>query len=227
MNPIGPFSPRDGGLPSSRSASLGGRVQRDVRLQTALALLIGLALVAVPIFIWGRGKRKAREVEQAAASASASEDAGVPTVVFGDAGAQVSVDAGGRLVTFGEPRYLKCQDPGPTKTTPDKCDHLGPIEESVTKAIADRAASCLPALKQNAAINVIIDVSFKRKKLHLTAGKDGTTLPATQRHKVLSCLEKGVATPNWDALTHAHQRYVLQFLATFGVPPAGAASTLQ
>jgi hypothetical protein len=226
MTPLGPFSQRDG-LPSSRPMTLGGRVQRDVRLQAALALLIGIALVAVPLFIWGRSKKKHGEQETTAASASASEDAGAPTVVFGDAGAQVSVDAGGRLVTFGEPRYLKCQDPGAARTTPDKCDHLGPIEEVVTKAIADRASTCLPALKQNTAVNVIVDVSFKKKKLHLTAGKDGTTLPAAQRKKVLSCIEKGIAAPSWETLTHAHQRYVFQFLATFGAPPPTAPSTLQ
>jgi hypothetical protein len=227
MTPLGPFSQRDGTLPSSRPMTLGGRVQRDVRLQAALALLIGIALVAVPLFIWGRGKKKHGAEEAAAASASASEDAGAPTVVFGDAGAQVSVDAGGRLVTFGEPKYLKCQDTGPGKTSPDKCDHLGPIEEAVTKAIADRATTCLPALKQNAAINVIVDVSFKKKKFHLTAGKDGTTIPAAQRKKVLACIEKGMAAPSWDTLTHAHQRYVFQFLATLGAPPATAPSTLQ
>ncbi len=207
--------------------TLGGKVQRDVRLQAALALLIGIALVAVPLFIWGRGKKKHGEAELAAASASASEDAGAPTVVFGDAGAQMSVDAGGRLVTFGEPRYLKCQDPGPTKTTPEKCDHLGPMEEAITKALAERAGACLPALKQNAAINVIVDVTFKKKKFHLSAGKDGTTIPAAQRKKVLSCIEKGIASPSWDTIAHAHQRYVFQFLATFGAPPAGAPSSLQ
>lgn len=227
MTPLGPFSQRDGTLPSSRPMTLGGRVQRDVRLQAALALLIGIALVAVPLFIWGRGKKKHGEGDQAATSSSISEDAGAPTVSFGDAGAQVSVDAGGRLVTFGEPRYLKCQDPGPTKTTPDKCDHLGAMEESITKALAERASACLPALKQNTAINVIVDVSFKKKKFHLSAGKDGTTIPAAQRKKVLLCIEKGVASPNWDAITHAHQRYVFQFLATFGAPPAGAPSSLQ
>ena len=58
MTPLGPFSQRDGTLPSSRPMTLGGKVQRDVRLQAALALLIGIALVAVPLFIWGRGKKK-------------------------------------------------------------------------------------------------------------------------------------------------------------------------
>lgn len=227
MTPLGPFSQRDGTLPSSRPMTLGGRVQRDVRLQAALALLIGIALVAVPLFIWGRGKKKHGEADAAAASASASEDAGGPTVVFGDAGAQMSVDAGGRMVTFGEPRYLKCQDTGPGKTAPEKCDHLGPVEESVTRAIAERATTCLPAIKQNTAVNVIVDVSFKKKKLRLSAGKDGSTLPSAQRKKVLSCIEKGITAPSWDTLTHAHQRYVFQFLATFGAPPLTAPSTLQ
>jgi hypothetical protein len=201
-------------------------VQRDVRLQAALALLVGIALVAVPLFIWGRGNKKKGVEDAPADSASLSADAG-PAVVFGDAGATVSVDAGGRLVTFGESKYLKCQDPGPAKTSADKCDHLGALEDIVTKGVADRAATCLPPLKTGVGVSFVVDVSFKRKKLHLSAGKDGTTMPAAQRKKFLHCVEKGLATPTWDQINHAHQRYVFEFLATFGATPQTAPSTLQ
>lgn len=228
MTPLPPSS----GLPSSRTPTIGGRVQRDVRLQAALALVVGVAVVAVPLFIWSGGKKRG---EQAAASASASasvEDAGAPTVFFGDAGAQLSVDAGGRTVTFGEPRYLKCQDPGPGKTPPEKCDHLGPIEEVVTKAITERVASCLPTVPAAQTVAFVVDVSFKRKKMRLKEGKDGSTMPAAQRKKLVACIEKGLVPPNFDTVPHAHQRYLFQFLATFGpttaavIPPAPATAAL-
>jgi hypothetical protein len=193
-------------------------VQRDVRLQAALALVVGIAIVAVPLFIWGRGKK--RGDERAAASASSVEEAGPPTVFFGDAGAAVSIDAGGRSVTFGEPRYLKCQDPGPTKTPPEKCDHLGPIEDLVTKAIAEQLATCLPTVATAQTVAFVVDVSFKRKKMKMKDGKDGSTMPAAQRKKFATCIEKGLATPNWDTVGHAHQRYLFQFLATFGATAA-------
>lgn len=218
--------------PSSRTptaSGLGGRVQRDVRLQAALALVVGIAIVAVPLFLWGRGKK--RNDANAAASASASvEEAGAPAVIFGDAGASVAIDAGGRMVQFGEPRYLKCQDPGPAKTAAEKCDHLGAIEDLVTKVIAERVASCLPPLTTTQTVNVIVDVSFKRKKMKIKEGKDGSSMPSAQRKKLVSCIEKGIVSPNWDAIGHAHQRYLFQFLATFGAsaapaippPPTGA-----
>jgi hypothetical protein len=217
MTPLPPSTPSGG--PSSRTKTIGGRVQRDVRLQAALALVVGIAIVAVPLFIWGRGKKRGDD-HAANASASSVEEAGPPTVFFGDAGATVSIDAGGRSVTFGEPRYLKCQDPGPTKTAPEKCDHLGPIEDLVTKAIAEQLATCLPSLPTAQTVAFVIDVSFKRKKLKLKDGKDGSTMPGAQRKKFASCVEKSLATPNWDAIGHAHQRYLFQFLATFGATTA-------
>lgn len=233
MTPLPPSS----GLPSSRTPTIGGRVQRDVRLQAALALVVGIAVVAVPLFIWGGKKKHNNDATAASASASAasSEDAGAPTVFFGDAGAQLSVDAGGRTVTFAEPRYLKCQDPGPSKTSPDKCDHLGTIEELVTKAITERVAGCLPTVAAAQTVNFVVDVSFKRKKMRLKDGKEGSSMPAAQRKKLVACIDKGIVAPNFDAVPHAHQRYLFQFLATFGPtaapaippapPPAGAPTT--
>lgn len=191
-------------------------MQRDVRLQAALALVVGVAVVAVPLFIWGRGKKKGPDTAASASASGSVEEASQPTVIFGDAGASLAVDAGGRTITFGEPRYLKCQDPGPGKTPPEKCDHLGPIEELVTKAIADRVPTCLGPLTTAQSVNVIVDVSFKKKKVRLTAGKDGSTMPAAQRKKLVSCIDKGLVAPTWDTVGHAHQRYVFQFLATFG-----------
>jgi hypothetical protein len=222
MTPLPPPST----APSSRTPTLGGRVQRDVRLQAALALVVGIAIVAVPLFLWGRGKKRGNEANAAASSSVSTEQPGPPAVIFGDAGASVAVDAGGRMVQFGEPHYLKCQDPGPAKTAADKCDHLGPIEDLVTKAIADRVASCLAPLPTTQTVNVIVDVSFKRKKLKIKEGKDGSSMPAAQRKKLINCVEKGIVSPNWDTIGHAHQRYLFQFLATFGasaapvIPPA-------
>ena len=223
MMPQGPHSSRDpsghGSVPSSRHLTVGGRVQRDVRLQAALALLVGITLIAVPLFIWGRAKHKPGVESGAASESIVADDAGPPTVIFGDAGASVAVDAGGRMVTFGEPKYLKCQDPGPGKTPAERCDHVGAIEDLVTKAIADRAAAFIPPLTAEQGINTVVDVNFKRKKLHVKDGKDGSSMPAAMRHKVMSCIDKSLTPPAWDSIGHAHTRYVFQFLTTIGPSP--------
>jgi len=205
---------------------MGGRVQRDVRLQAALALVVGVAIVAIPLFLWGRGKKKGVDpAASASVSAAQVEDAGPPAVIFGDAGASLAVDAGGRTVTFGEPRYLKCQDPGPTKTAPEKCDHLGAIEELVTKTIAERISTCLPTVPQATAVDIVVDVSFKRKKMRIKEGKDGSTMPSAQRKKLVACFDKSVTPPNFDQVGHAHQRYLFSFLATFGATAAATQAT--
>lgn len=225
MTPLGPpSSPSGSSVPSSRTPTLGGRVQRDVRLQAALALVVGIAVVAVPLFLWGRGKKKGPDTAASTSVSAITDDAGPPAVIFGDAGASLSVDAGGRTVTFGEPRYLKCQDPGPTKTPADKCDHLGAVEELVTKTVADRLSTCLPTVQASQALNVVVDVSFKKKKMRLRDAKEGNTMPSAQRKKLISCFDKGIVMPNFDQIAHAHQRYVFEFLATFGptVAPAPA-----
>ena len=203
-------------ITSSRTATFGGRVQRDVRLQAALALLVGIALVAVPLFIWGRGRNKSASTSASTSASLSSDDAGPPTVIFGDAGASVTIDAGGRPVAFGEARYVKCQDPGPGKTAPEQCDHLGPIEELVTKTIAEKTATCMALPTTSQIVNVVVDVSFKKKRVVVKAGKDGSTMPAKDRTKAIACMMKGMAAPNWDTVGHAHQRYLFQFLTTFG-----------
>ena len=217
-------------MPSSRTPTLGGRVQRDVRLQAALALVIGIAVVAVPLLIWGRGKKKSGTEASASVSASV-EDAGPPTVVFGDAGATVSVDAGGRSLTFGEPRYIRCQDAGPGKTPAEKCDHLGALEEIVTKAIAERAASCFPQAGTAQSMTFSVDVSFKRKKMALHDAKEGSSIPPAKRKGVAGCIAKGLGTPTWDTVGHAHQRYTFHIMATLGpalsAPPPVASTGAQ
>jgi hypothetical protein len=224
MTPTSPPSSRE---PTSSIATsrltIGGRVQRDVRLQAALALLVGIAVVAVPLFIWGRGRKRATAPEPAASMSAMVEEAGPPTVIFGDAGAAVAVDAGGRTLTFGEPKYFRCQDPGPGKTPPEKCDHLGPIEELITKAIAERGAACVPPLPSAQTVNVYVDVSFKRKKMRVKEARDGSSMPAALRKKFFACVEKGLVAPSWDTIGHLHQRYQFTFLATLGpsasIPP--------
>lgn len=203
-------------------------MQRDVRLQAALALVVGVALVAVPLFIWGRGKKPSPNAGASASASASSDDAGPPTVIFGDAGT-VAIDAGGRSVTFGQPLYLKCQDPGPGKTPPDKCDHLAAIEEMVTKQLAEKAVTCMPASATAVVVNTVVDVSFKKKKVIVKAGKDGATMGQKERTKAVACMMKGMPAPVWDGIGHAHQRYQFQLLTTYGpsptpgVPGAGGA----
>ena len=197
-----------------------------MRLQAALALLVGIALVAVPLFIWGRGRNKTASTGASASASLSSDDAGPPTVIFGDAGASVAIDAGGLPVAFGEVRYMKCQDPGPGKTAPEQCDHLGAIEELVTKTIAEKTATCMTLPTTSQVVNVVVDVSFKKKRVVVKAGKDGSTMPAKERTKAVACMMKGMTAPNWDTVGHAHQRYLFQSLTTFGAGAPAAVPTI-
>ena len=48
------------------------------------------------------------------------------------------------------------------------------------------------------------------------AGKDGATMGQKERTKAVSCMMKGMPSPVWDGIGHAHQRYVFQLLTTYG-----------
>lgn len=201
------------------------RLQRDVRLQAALALIVGVALVAVPLFIWGRVSKKNQtpqpnmNTQPAGSSLMANEVPGSASILLTDAGANLAIDAGGRTVTVSEPRYIKCQNPGPSKTPADKCDHVGPIEEVLAKLVADQSYTCVRGLTGAQSVNFSVDVSFKKKKIKLKEAKEGSSMPKSVRKKAVACFQdqlSKMSSIEWDKIPHQHQRYAFEFLATFG-----------
>ncbi len=90
-----------------------------MRLQIIIALVAGLILVAVPLYLW----RRPRPESIPSADAAALVDAGAPEtgapslIVAFDAG-----PAGG--ITVNPPTTIRCENPGPGKTPPERCDHV-------------------------------------------------------------------------------------------------------
>src|SRR5438046_6786605 len=91
-----------------------GGGERPVRLQIIIALVAGLILVAVPLYLWRRPRPESIPNADAAvadAGVFAPLDAGPPIV---------SADAGPAVLSLAPFTTVKCENPGPGKTPPER-----------------------------------------------------------------------------------------------------------
>ena len=94
-----------------------------------------------------------RVVSTCTVSASSAGESGWAAAVATDAGAPetgspiVAFDAGpAGGINLSAFTTLKCENPGPGKTPPERCDHLTFFEDGLAHAIRDNAA-CAPSSK--------------------------------------------------------------------------------
>src|SRR5690348_772829 len=99
-----------------------GGGERPVRLQIIIALVAGLILVAVPLYLWRRPKP-----ESIPSADAATADAGAPSP---DAGTFAGIDAGPPSgINLSPFTTVKCENPGPGTTPPERCDHITFFED--------------------------------------------------------------------------------------------------
>ncbi|MEZ4442473.1 MAG: hypothetical protein R3B72_25495 [Polyangiaceae bacterium] len=190
---------------------LGSGGQQPVRIQMILGLVVGLVLVAVPLYLWRRPTGTAPDDDEAA-------DAGVTATIDGASPYVPLVDADelGPNVKLGEFETIRCVDPGPGKTAPERCDHITFFEDALARAIRENV-SCAPETKTGATISVVIDFSFRAKRLKVYRGKS-STLPASQTKELFNCIKRAMPEPQWGSIPHQHARYVVNVKATY--PPS-------
>jgi hypothetical protein len=185
-----------------------GGGERPVKLQIIIALVAGLILVAVPLYLWRR------PAPQPIPSADAAVvDAGAPasTVVAFDAG-----PPGG--MTLSPFTTIRCENPGPGKTPPERCDHVTAFEDSLARAVRENA-SCAPASKTPFTVSFVIESDFRRKKLTLFTGKS-TSLKREKAKELLRCVKRAMPAPDWNTIPHQYVKYKVSVAATY--PPNDA-----
>jgi hypothetical protein len=209
-----------------------GGSERPVKVQIIIALVAGLVLVAVPLYLWRRPQPETIPSADAATVSSAppgSFGAGPsgqgfppglsPGSVPGAPlpGGAVSPDAGGgSRIEIAPVKTLKCQDPGPGRTPPERCDSIRFFEESLTRAIRESQA-CAPSSKSSYVVSFVLETTFSKKRQNLFLGKS-TTLSKGKRKDLLRCVERALATPDWDRIPHQHAKYTIDAVATY--PPS-------
>lgn len=180
--------------------------ERPVRVQMVVALVLGLVLVAIPLYLWRRPRS-----EPVAVTLKTPDSGGGSTAAPPDDPAP----APSPRVTVSAPKTLACQDPGPKKTPPDKCDHLEEVETGLAKAI-EESASCVPE-GTTGTIVYVADVSFKKKSIGVVVPRDGRTIKTSS--VVMGCqkaVKAKLASVAVGSLTHEHARYKISVTATYG-----------
>ncbi len=210
-----------------------GGGERPVRIQIIMALVATLVLVAVPLYLWRRPQPESiPSADAAVADAGAPRapaalpfllDGGVASV--GQAGPDALVPPG-TPIAAASPRLeiapiktLKCQDPGPGRTPPERCDGLRAFEDSLTRAIRD-SQSCAPATRSSFVMSYVLEMNFAKKHQSLFLGKS-TTLTRSRRKDLLKCVERAMPAPDWDRVPHQHSKYTINAVVTY--PPAAPA----
>lgn len=176
-----------------------------------IALVAGLILVAVPLYLWRRPRPESipsADAAVATANAIVIQDAGAPPVMF--------VDAGPPSIALAPFTTVKCENPGPGKTPPERCDHVRFFEDALAKAIRENAA-CAPATKSAFTVSFVMETNFRSKKLNLYTGTS-SSLKKEKRKELLRCVKKAMPTPDWGTVPHQYVRYKVNVVATY--PPS-------
>ncbi len=132
-----------------------GGSERPVKLQLIIALVAGLILVAVPLYLWRRPRPESIPTADAAVV-----DGGAPVL----AGTVVAFDAGVSSISLSPFTTVRCENPGPGKTPPERCDHVTNFEDALSRAMRE-SAPCAPASKAPFTVSFVLESDFRRKKL--------------------------------------------------------------
>jgi hypothetical protein len=214
-----------------------GGGERPVRIQIIMALVATLVLVAVPLYLWRRPQPESiPSADAAVADAGAPRLPTAPMPFTADGGVTGQVAPDGALVPPGTPlpqaapkleiapiKTLKCQDPGPGRTPPERCDGIRAFEDALTRAIRD-SQSCAPPSRSSFVMSYVLEMNFAKKHQTLFLGKS-TTLSRSRRKDLLKCVERALPAPDWDRIPHQHMKYTLDAVVTY--PPAAATPEAQ
>ncbi|WP_437630814.1 hypothetical protein [Sorangium sp. So ce854] len=206
MNSRPPFPSSPPSQPSPYRYLGRGGSERPVRLQIIIALVAGLIVVAVPLYLW----RRPRPASIPSADA-ATADAGAYAL---DAGALADADAGlPEGVTLSPFTTIRCENPGPGRTPPDRCDHVTFFEDALSRAIRDNV-QCAPTGKSSITVSFVLDMDFRRKRTNLYIGKS-TTVSRARTKELLRCVKRAMPTPDWGTIPHQYVKYKINVMATY------------
>jgi hypothetical protein len=177
-----------------------------------IALVAGLVLVAVPLYLWRRpepGDAALPEPDQTDAGTRAVDGA-VPYVPLVDGSASTPA------VKIGHFKTIRCQDPGPGKTPPERCDHITFFEDALERAVRENVL-CAPTSKKGFEVSFVVEMDFRRKNLKVYHGRSSTISKARTK-ELFRCVKRAMPTPEWGSIPHQHSKYVVNAVATY--PPS-------
>lgn len=205
-----PSEPR----PSRKSfAEVSG--DRPVRLQLFGALFVPFVLVAALLYVWRRPR-----AEDIGPTDAGEAKGSTSSIVASAAPSPVASAPAVPKVKLADARVISCQDSGKKKTSTESCDHLATVEAAFAKAI-ESSTTCLPDSAGAGNIEYLFDVSFVRKKtpIAVTLPRSGRTYKNPKQ--LASCVQAVRAKAqavSLEGVQHAHARYKLSIVASYGTP---------
>jgi hypothetical protein len=204
-----PTHPRPPSQPSPYRYLGRGGGERPVRLQIVIALVAGLILVAVPLYLW----RRPRPESIPSADAAVAADAGTPPPP--DAGmfqptATAPPPPNVQLSSF---TPLKCTNPGPGKTPPERCDHMILRGRPRARHPRQRGVRAV-GLHADGKVSFVLEIDFPRKRTNLFIGKS-STLKKEKGKELLRCVSRGMPTADWGTIVHQYVKYQISVAATY------------
>ena len=200
--PLFPSSPPSQQSPYRYLGRGGG--DRPVRLQIIIALVAGLILVAVPLYLWRRPRPES--IPSADAATSASGGAALPLTL---------PQAAPPPVTLSPFTTIRCENPGPGKTPPERCDHVTFCEDALARTIRENVG-CAPTGKTPVTVSFVLETDFRRKRLNLYSGKS-STIKRAKAKELIKCIDRAMPKPDWGTIPHQYVKYKVNVIATY--PP--------
>ena len=203
----GPFSSSPPSQPSPYRYLGRGGGERPVRLQIVIALVAGLIIVAVPLYLWRRPRPESIPSADAAIAADGGllSDAVAPVVGIPDAGPEP--------VSLSPFNTLRCENPGPGKTPPERCDHVTFFEDALSRAIRENVV-CAPTNKSSYKVSFVFEMDFRRKKTNIFVGKS-STIRRDKTKELIRCIKRAIPKPDWDRVPHQYSKYKINIIATY------------
>lgn len=185
-------------------------VERPLRIQVALAVVVSLMLLAIPLYVLRRPV------------APNPDGPPPPQLGFSPSVPISSASAGGERVSLQPPERVRCSS-GPTVRGQEGnlCDALPAIEESLRHAIQE-TLDCAPATGSAGTLNYVLKIDFAQKTLHVFPGASGDWKGPHAR-RATRCVKQALSAPDWDKIEHRFRYYELAILASYRPPPPDAA----
>lgn len=203
-----PFRSSPPSQPSPYRYLGGGGGERPVRVQVIIGLVAGLILVAVPLYLWRRPQPGSIPLADAAVAEAKADGGPIAPVAI--------VDAGPPSIKLTPFTTIRCQNPGPGRTPPERCDHITFFEDALSRAVRENGA-CAPSSPTGGDVSYVMELDFRRKKLNLFAGKS-STIKRDKTKELIRCVKRAMPTPDWGTIPHQYAKYKVNVVATY--PPS-------
>jgi hypothetical protein len=194
----------------------GGGGDRTLRVQILVAVVLGFALVAAVLYVL-RGPR--------ATSPPSSGDGGADGVAspFASGGiVRTRIEPPDRKgpeqrVQLGPIQRVKCSSSAKVRGNEGTlCDALPYFEEALTKAILE-SVECAPRTGKEGTLNYVLTIDFASKRLNVFPGQSGLW-KGPQAKSAAECVQRALAAPKWETLTHQYRYYMIAVLASYPAP---------